>query len=208
MKKQFLKLGTGAVCVSMGWALWVPFVISNRLGGAWAPWEIRLAGIFLLAAGAALLFWGLEAKAFGEWGRLFLFWGALQICLSLLSGFLAFLVLFLSGDNGTLAKEAADWGSAVLALPLHAWMLCLAGFLSRKGRFALWLPGRLFLRFLALCVLAALCQVCLSRLPDSTAGILAQGFLGGCLLSGILWAMLVFTDRYLEGRETQEEGGN
>ena len=75
MKKQFLKLGTGAVCVSMGWALWVPFVISNRLGGAWAPWEIRLAGIFLLAAGVRFCSGGWKRRLLESGGRSFSFGG-------------------------------------------------------------------------------------------------------------------------------------
>ncbi|MCI9479905.1 MAG: hypothetical protein HFI21_13035 [Lachnospiraceae bacterium] len=197
-------LGTGAFCISMGHALWVPFVISNRLGGAAAPREVRLLGVFLLMAGAALLIRGLEAKKWKEWGKLFLFFAILQICLSLASGLLALFVLSLSGDNGKTAKEAADLGSVVLALPVHAWMLCLAGRLLKKERFVLWFPGKLFLQFLAFCFLAALCQALSAGLPESTAGILTQGALGGCLLFAALFLMLKLTQRQLSKEEIRE----
>ena len=44
-QKQLLKLGAGACCVSTGYVLWVPFVITDRLGGAKAPFEVRLTGV-------------------------------------------------------------------------------------------------------------------------------------------------------------------
>lgn len=203
-QKQLLKLGTGAFCVGMGHALWVPFVISDRLGGAEASGAVRSAGAFLLAAGAALLLWGLGMKEWKEWGKLFLFFGFLQICLSMLCGFLALLVLSLSGDNAGTAKAAADFISTVLALPVHAWMLCLTGHLIKRERFALWFPSGLFLQFLFLCFLAALCQFFFAGLPDGTAGILVQGILGGFLLFAMLCLMLKLTERQLSGEEIKE----
>lgn len=136
-QKQFLKQGIGACCISTGYALWVPFVISSRLGGARASTSVRLAGACLLAAGVAFLVWGFKGKNWKEWMKLFLFWGFLQICLSLTSGLLALLALSLSGDNGRIAKETADFCSAILAIPLHAWILCLIGRLLKRGRFTL-----------------------------------------------------------------------
>lgn len=201
---QLLKWGTGACSLSTGYALWVPFAMSGRLGGAEASMGVRLAGAFLLAAGVALLARGFQARDWKEWMKLFLFFGLLQLGLSLASGLLALLALSLSGDNGKTAKCAADLCSAALAIPLHAWTLCLAGRLSRRGRFALWFPGRLFLQFSLLCFLAALCQIPLSRLPGSTAGVLAQGLLGGGLLFGTLYWMQKLTDRQLSKEQERE----
>ncbi|MCI9307728.1 MAG: hypothetical protein HFI28_14865, partial [Lachnospiraceae bacterium] len=86
----------------------------------------------------------------------------------------------------------------------HAWTLCLIGRLIKKGRFALWFPGRLFLKFLGICSLAALCQLLLGRLPKSTAGILSQGVLGGGLLFTILCLMVKLTEQQLSGEQSQE----
>lgn len=205
-QSQFLKLGAGAFCISIGYAIWIPFVISDKLGGAEAPCKIQLTGMLLLVVGAALLLWGLKVKRWKEWVKLFLFFGFLQVCLSLVSGLLALLALYLSGDNGRIAKEAADYGSIILALPLHAWMLCLAGYICKKEQFSFWFPPGLFLQLLLLCSLAAICQLFLSWIPRSTAGILAQGLLGGCMLFGILCLMLKLTDRYLSGKHIQEQG--
>lgn len=203
-QKQLLKLGAGACCVSIGYVLWVPFMIADRLGGAKAPFEVRLTGVFLLALGAVLLLWGFRVEDWKEWLKLFLFFGLLQLVLSAASGLFALLVLSLSGENGRAAKEAADLFSMILALFHHAWTLCLIGRLIKKGRFALWFPGRLFLKFLGICSLAALCQLLLGRLPKSTAGILSQGVLGGGLLFTILCLMVKLTEQQLSGEQSQE----
>lgn len=47
-QKRLLRLGTGAFSVSMGYALWVPSVISGQLGGAKAPFVVRIIGVLLL----------------------------------------------------------------------------------------------------------------------------------------------------------------
>lgn len=207
-QKQLLKQGIGALSLSTGYTLWVPFVISARLGGAKASIGVQLTGAFLLAAGVALLAWGFKVKNWKEWMKLFLFFGFLQLCLSFASGLLALLVLSLSGDNGKIAKEATDLCSAALAIPLHAWMLCLFGYLLKRGRFAFWFPKKLFLEFFLLCLLAAFGQVFLSWLPKNTGGILAQGLLGGAILFGILYWMQKRTARELSDDQVQEEGGN
>ena len=195
-----IRILLGCIAVSMGCVITLPFLAVQVLGGAYGTTMSFVLGLVLLALGAVLLLRGLFFGTVTQWLKLFVCYGILQLILALLVGALAVFALFFTREDALLSKQLADGGSAVLALFLHAWMLCPLGYLCKVGEFRFVFSIRLFLFYLGVGSIGMLLQWGMSRLPFGTIYIILQGVVG-VFLCGTLWLMLHLTEKYLKPME-------
>lgn len=193
--QRYIALLFGAFCVSMGYVISVPFLMTETLGGAKSAPGSLILGILLLAAGATLLIRGLYQGRFTEWLKLLALYLILLLTLSVVSGKFAVFVLSITGGDAKKAKMAADLTAAALSIPLHAWMLGILGHLSTSGTFVWHYPIRSFGCYLILCCALGLIQRGLYLLPQTENFILLQAVVSASLLWFMLYVMMRFTEK-------------